>query len=64
MDVVLFHVVKELLIFPLDTVESYLQDVKILKGLGLGSRRWGRWFPPGGGVLFRVGCLVCLGTVC
>ena len=43
MDDVLFHVVKELLMFPLDTVEIYLQDVKILKGLGLGSRRWGRW---------------------
>ena len=60
MDDVLFHVV----MFPLDTVEIYLQDVKILKGLGLGSQRWGRWFPPGGGVLLRVGCLVCLGAVC
>ena len=44
MDVVLF------LIFPLDTIESYLQDVKILKG---------SWGLRGGGDVFLLGAEFC-----
>ena len=44
MDVVLF------LIFPLDTIESHLQDVKILKG---------SWGLRGGGDVFLLGAEFC-----